>query len=171
MCLCLDLGEERGKFSRPEPATGAQSASRSSKVTSRARTQDAGSDRGLAQSRVSCWSAVTGCRLADGPLQTSAASARAIQVRPCDEFQDRGQSRQISAAIIRRPRTSKNGSRAQSHASVDTGGIPATAPDITKLAVGEFCQDLAWPIPLESGPRCEPRVPALQLRATPTSIL
>lgn len=32
--------------------------------------------------------------------------------------------------------------RAQLRASIDTGGIPAPAPDVTKLVVDELSQDL-----------------------------
>lgn len=84
-----------------------------SKVTSRARTQDAGSGRGLAQSRVPCWSAVSGSRLADGPLRTS-VSDPAATLRPAS-IAARRMARERNrmpgstlAAFLRRRRTSRS---------------------------------------------------------------
>lgn len=139
VCLCLDLGEECGTFSRPEPTTGAR---RPHAFEGNIPSEDA--------------------RRWFRPRPRAIPSA--LLERRFEQPAGRWPSAHVRERSSCDPATSvnrgaKNGSRTQSHAWIDTGGIPATAPDVTKLAVDEFSQDFARSIPLEPGSRCRPRDP------------
>lgn len=158
VCLCLDLGEERGTFGRPEPTTGAR---RPHAFESTSRSEDA--RRWFRPRPRAIPSSSLERRLGQPASRWTSAHVRRFNVSDTGATpRPVSRSRSIAADIgsyYSPPYTPKNGSRAQSHAWIDNGGIPATAPDVMKLAVDEFGQNFARSIPLESGSRSRARDP------------
>lgn len=138
--LCLDLDEESGIFSRPEagarrphafrrqyPERGHKTLvpaapSRNPELLAGARSRRASSLMALCRhpplrrERYRCDPAIT------------------VKVEG-----NRGRCRRKELP----PSASMTGLRAPLHVSIDTGGIPAPAPAVTRLVVDEFSRDLA----------------------------
>lgn len=140
VCLCLDLDEERGIFSRPEagarrphafrrqyPERGHKTLvpaapSRNPELLAGARSRRASSLMALCRhpplrrERYRCDPAIT------VKLEAIAADVGGKELPPSASMRACG---------------------APLHVSIDTGGIPAPAPAVTRLVVDEFSRDLA----------------------------
>lgn len=157
-CLCLDLGEERGIFSRPEPTTGAR---RPHAFRRQYREEGHKTLVPAAPSRSLELLAGAPSRRANWPIALCTHPQLRRERCRCDPAitvkieANRGRYRRQRFAAI-----GLDDWLASAIACLDRhGGIPALAPAVTKLVVDEFSQDLARPIPIESGSRCEPRLP------------
>lgn len=159
VCLCLDLGEERGIFSGPEPTAGArrphafqrQHRERGHKTLVFPAAPSRNSDlRAGAPSRGASW-AIALCT--HPPLRRERYRCDPAMTVEIEANRGRYERQRVA------PSSSMTGLRARLHVSIDAGAFLRRRRHVTHLVVDNFSQDLARPIPIESERRCEPRLP------------